>query len=416
MRQIKTWFLIPTIFIGMFIGYPLPDSGAEERSEEWVVKVVSVQGAVQARRAGEAQWVPVNLNDTYSLGDMIRVQERSRAAIILPKEIVLRLDQKTTITFSGVEKEETFLLQILNGAAHFFSRFPWILKVFTPFVNATVEGTELFIRVLPNQTFLSIFQGRVAAVNDLGSLILTSGQSAIAEKGQAPTPRVVVRPRDVVQWALYYPPIIDYRPVDFPGADWQAMVRRSIEFYWEGDLAGAFSSLEGAPVDIRDPRFFTYRAALLLSVGRVEEAKVDIERALNLDPRNSHAFALQSIIAVVQNKKDRGLDLARKAVELDPESSTARVALSYAQQTHFDLQGALASLQKALKMDPENALAWARMAELWLSFGYLDRALEAAQEAVALNPNLARTQTVLGFAYLTQIKTQDAKEVFEKAI
>jgi len=58
----------------------------------------------------------------------------------------------------------------------------------------------------------------------------------------------------------------------------------------------------------------------------------------------------------------------------------------------------------------------ARLSELWLSLGDLDRALETANRAVALNPNIARTQTVLGFAYLTQIKTADAKQAFEKAI
>ena len=67
-------------------------------------------------------------------------------------------------------------------------------------------------------------------------------------------------------------------------------------------------------------------------------------------------------------------------------------------------------------MEPENALAWARLSELWLSFGSLDEALKAANRAVELNPNVARTQTVLGFAYLTQVKTRLAKEAFEKAI
>ena len=33
-----------------------------------------------------------------------------------------------------------------------------------------------------------------------------------------------------------------------------------------------------------------------------------------------------------------------------------------------------------------------------------------------LNPELSRTQTVLGFAYLTQIKTKESKEAFGKAI
>ena len=69
-----------------------------------------------------------------------------------------------------------------------------------------------------------------------------------------------------------------------------------------------------------------------------------------------------------------------------------------------------------MKREPQNALAWARLAELHASFGELGKALDAAQKAVALEPNLARTQTVLGYAYLMQVKTRQAREAFEKAI
>jgi Flp pilus assembly protein TadD len=346
----------------MVAGSLASSAAAAEMCVEWVARVVSVQGSVEAQRAGATQWQPVRLHDTYCPGDMLRVQERSRAAIILRNEAILRLDQHTTLTFAGLEPEQTSLLDLLRGAVHFLSRIPRSLKVITPFVNGAVEGTEFFVKVEPDQTFLSVFEGRVAAANAAGSLELTSGQAAIARAGQAPVLRVVVHPRDAVQWALYYPPILDVRPADFPGeTGWQVMLRRSIQAYQEGDLPGALASLAGAPENIRDPRFFTYRAALLLSVGRVDEARGDIDRALQLDPRNSHALALQAIIAVVHNRPDEALDLGRKAVELDPQSAVARVALSYAQQARFDLQGALASLQEAARLRPENALVWARL-------------------------------------------------------
>ncbi|MCK5647235.1 MAG: tetratricopeptide repeat protein, partial [Anaerolineales bacterium] len=61
-------------------------------------------------------------------------------------------------------------------------------------------------------------------------------------------------------------------------------------------------------------------------------------------------------------------------------------------------------------------MAWARLAELWSSFGDLDKSLKAAKKAAALDPNLSRTQTVLGFAYLTQVMTIESKNAFEKAI
>ncbi|HEX3034421.1 MAG TPA: TonB-dependent receptor [Thermodesulfobacteriota bacterium] len=379
--------------------------------------MVSVQGTVESQKAGETQWQTVKLNDTYCPGDKIRVGERSRADVALGNQSVLRLNSNTAITLEGVKEERTSLVDLLKGAAHFFSRGPRSLEVRTPFTFAGVRGTEFFISVEEDKTFLTIFEGEVLAANEDGTLTLTGGQSAVAEAGKAPVLRVVARPRDAVLWALYYPPVIYIRPDEFPaGPEWQGMVRKSIGFYLKGDLQKAFESIEDVPEDVRDPRFFAYRASLLLSVGRVDEAGVDIEKAMDLDPNDSNALALQTIIAVVQNEKEKALNVAQKAVEADPNSATALIALSYAQQAGFDLEGAQASLEKAVGLEPENALAWVRLAELWLSFGELDKALEAAQKAVNLEPDLSRTQTVLGFAYLTQVKTKRARDAFEKAI
>jgi tetratricopeptide (TPR) repeat protein len=330
---------------------------------------------------------------------------------------VLRLNANTTITIEGVKEERTSVVDLLKGAAHFFSSGPNSLEVRTPFTTAGVRGTEFLVSVEEDKALLSVFEGTVLAANEAGSLMLTGGQSAVAETGKAPVLRVVVRPRDAVQWALYYPPVLYLRPDDFQaGINWQGMVRESIEFYNRGDIQGAFDSIKDVPEGISDPRFFAYRSSLLLAVGRVDEAGADIERALSLSPKYSGAFALQAIIAVVQNEKEKALEVAEKAAETDPNSATALIALSYAQQARFDLEGARASLERAVELEPENALAWARLAELWSSFGDLDKALRSAQKAVALEPNLSRTQTVLGFAYLMQVKTKEAKNALEKAI
>jgi tetratricopeptide (TPR) repeat protein len=420
MQRLTARLLVPALVAAIVVAAFVTCGGAAETCEEWVARVVSVQGRVQALRIGQVRWLPVALDDRYCAGDVIWVQEQSRAAVVLRNDAILRLDQNTAITFTPVEEEEqSFWIKLIKGAAHFFSRTPRSLRVATPFVNGAGEGTEFFVRVGPDEAFVSVFEGRVAVTNEAGGLLLKSGESALARADQPPRPEVVVRPRDAVQWALYYPPVVDYRPADFAGGaenGWEEMVRHSLEFYWKGDLARAFAGLEGAPEDLRDPRFFTYRAALLLSVGRVEEANREIERALKLYPSYSQALALQAVIAVAQNRKETALELAKKAVDLAPQAAVARVALSYAQQASFDLNGALASLQEAVKLGPHNALAWARLAELWLSFGYLDRALEAARTAVSLDPDLARTQSVLGFAHLTQIEIEGAKRAFHRAI
>ncbi len=418
MKKNSTTILIGIIVLSILMGHLFSNVTHAGDCDEWVAKVVSVQGDIQAKKAGTTQWMPVKLNETFCPGDMLRVQNRSRAAVILSNESIARLDQNTSVTFKEVEEKKVSLIDIIKGAAHFFSRVPRSLRITTPFVNAAVEGTEFFVQVAADQTLISVFRGRVAAANDAGSISLGNGQVAIAKAGKAPMSHLVVNPRDAVRWAVYYPAVIDYKAADFEGSDgtWQGKVRKSLRFYREGDLKNAFSSLEGVPKSISDARFYTYRAGLLLTVGRVDEADTDIKKALSLDAANSNALALQSIIAVTHNKKEEALDLANKAVAQDSNSSAAKVVLSYAQQAGFNVQGALQSLQEAVALSPEDALAHARLSELWMSVGNPDKALEEAQKAASLNPNLARTQTVLGFAYLAQIKTTDAMAAFEKAI
>ncbi len=416
MKHFNVRVLIVSLGLSICSAFLFAGAALGQSCEQWGGKIVSVQGVVQVQKASESKWMPVGLNATYCPGDMIRVLKNSRAAIVLSNETLFRLDQNTTVTFTGVEKEKTFLIEILKGVTHFFSRQPRRLKVVTPFLNAAVEGTEFYVRVAQDQTFITIFEGRVAASNKAGSLVLAGGQSAVAVAGKAPVLRVVVRPRDAVQWALYYPPIIDYKVAEYQPGPAAQTIQQALDSYWKGDLAGAFTALERVPRTHRDARYLNLRAGLLLTVGRVDEARSDIEQTLKLNPRNGTAFALRSIIEVVQNEKDQALKLANEAAQIDLQSPVPRVALSYAYQANFEIKKALESAKKAAELDPENSLAWARVSELELSAGELDRALKAARKAVDRNPDLARTQTVLGFAYLTQIKIKDAKKAFKKAI
>ena len=83
MKRIQLWVLSLVLWLILGAGSSTSVAAAAETCEEWVAKVVSVQGSVEAQRAGETQWQPVRLHDTYCSGDTIRVQERSRAAIVL---------------------------------------------------------------------------------------------------------------------------------------------------------------------------------------------------------------------------------------------------------------------------------------------------------------------------------------------
>jgi tetratricopeptide (TPR) repeat protein/outer membrane protein assembly factor BamB len=264
---------------------------------------------------------------------------------------------------------------------------------------------------------VAVFEGIVATSNAHGSLDLNAGQSAMARPGEAPEPFVMVRPRDAVQWALYYPPILalhgdssdSARP--FPEA-----IERALADSSRGDTAGAFARLDAVPERERGALFHLVRAALLLNVGQVDEAALDIDTALAKDPDASLAYALRAVIAVAQNDTERALADGRRAVELSPRSAPALIALSYAEQSSFRLEAARDTLLKAVEAQPQDALAWARLAELWLALGYRRQALEAAGRASELAPDLSRTEIVHGFAALAAFRPVIAKEAFERAI
>ncbi|HBV21854.1 MAG TPA: TonB-dependent receptor [Nitrosomonas sp.] len=350
-------------------------------------QVVSVQGTVELRRMRETVWSPVEIDTQLCAGDQIRVRNHSRAALRLMNDSMLRLDQKTTITFPADKKNKTLsLMDLINGAMHIITRTPKPFEVKTPFMNAGVEGTEFFVDVDEQRTQLVVYEGRVSAANNFGNLTLESREAAIAYKNQPPRKTIMINPEDAVQWALYYPAIIDY---------WS---KTNIDF------------------DTNNVRAQIDLATRLLTLGSVNEAKTIITDVLAVEPNNSDAYALEAIIALTQNDKDKALEMALRAVELDETSAAAKLALSYVQQAYFEIEVALTNVQQAAELDPQNALIWARLAELQLSDNALDLALDAAQEAVRLNPTIARTQTVLGFAYLTKINTKKAQHIFSKAI
>jgi tetratricopeptide (TPR) repeat protein len=351
--------------------------------------LVSLQGSVDVQRKGQSEWAIVALDDSFCPGDSLRTRSDSRADVLLGDQSVLRVRENTTLVVEGITSESSYVLDLLQGAAHFFSRQgARNLEVKTPFTVAGVRGTEFSIDVSDSDAVVRVFKGSVLAANSVGSLALADGQTAVVEKGLPPVLKLEAKPRDAVRWTLYYQPVL-YTPPSARGA---------------------------ASADSASLRSLNQSASQNLATGNVDAAMADLDQALAANPHDADALALRTIVALAQNDKEEASRAAEQAVAADPTSPAARIALSYAAQAHFDLEGARAALEEAVTLSPDNALAWARLAEIRSSLGESRAALEAAERAATIDPELARTQTVLGFAYLTRIDVDEATAAFEKAI
>jgi tetratricopeptide (TPR) repeat protein len=375
-------------------------------------RVVSVQGTVEILRSGGANWERVaRLNTPVCAGDQLRAGLLSRAAIFISPETLVRLDQNTTLAILSQTEQETVVEFKQDdatrsrasraracGIGYFITRFPRKFRVRTPFYNAVVEGTEFQVALQCDRGDLSVFEGKVVA-EDLTSaanrVVLESGQSVSVGSGEAPKAvKVLVKPADAVQWAVYYPPISD-APV-------------SVEAVLAEDCA-VIAGPDRAACVVR-------HAEGLLRVGRVAEAGAELDRLLESQSNNAEALALNAVIAIAKIDKTRALELATRATQVSPQSFRAWVALSYARQAGFRLEDALSAANKAGELAPKSALVRARVAELLMSLGRIREAEREARQAVNLNPNESRAHLILGFAHLAQIDTKAAKQDFNTAI
>jgi tetratricopeptide (TPR) repeat protein len=411
MGHMPSWLRIAAISIALI---QLQAGMARAQECPTVGQLYSIDGEVSVQRHGA--WQRGVLNQSLCAHDAVRTGSLSRAAVMLVNEAVLRIDQNSTVYLTDVatDEQKPSLLDLTRGAFQSFSRRPHALEVNTPYLNAAVQGTEFVIRTESGETTLTTFEGVVRASNKSGSTSVASGQSVSAGAGQAPRPFILVRPWDAVQWGLYYPPILAISGTDTTNL--RPELATSLERAKRHDIAGALAALDRVSADERDDSFYVLEAALLLSVGRVDEARKIIDQAIARNAGAGLAYALRAVIEVVQNEKTKALADAKRGVELEPNAAAPRIALSYAQQANFDLKGARDTLLEATTLQPESALAWARLGELWLMFGYRKRAREAAETGVRLAPDLERVHLVFGFAALTEFRTKMAREAFERAI
>ncbi len=234
-----------------------------------VARIVSMQGVVEMRRAGRQDWAPVTRLDTpVCQGDVVHAGPRSRAALVILPEKFVRLDQNSTVSIS-IEGDETVVEFFQDettprdacGAGYFITRFPRKFKVRTPFVNAAVEGTEFLVSMSCSATSVAVFEGKVSAETLLANaerFVLSSGETLSAGPGEPPAIKVLVKPVDAVQWALYYPPL------SAPGPG-----------------VGPDQQCDQSAPDERS-RCLMVRAEQRLRVGRVDEAQADIDASLKL--------------------------------------------------------------------------------------------------------------------------------------
>jgi tetratricopeptide (TPR) repeat protein len=409
MRTAVFWLLVGACF------QPL-GAASQTRCEVGAGTIVSAEGEVSTvgPAGGSVQSVAARAETRLCPGDTVLVGPRSRAAVRLEDTgQVIRLDQGTTLRVLSPRQSGRPLLDLSRGIIDLFSPGNRPLDVQTPYVTAGVEGTEFFVRVDPSRKIaeVGVIDGRVGLENAQGRLSLTAGEAAVAQPGVAPR-RIEIRPRDQVRWAIHYPPAMWELPA--AGAPIDPRVYRAWQAWQASDLlsavreVNAIRSTEGLNAVSLD-----YLAAILISLGRVEEASSLLDRSVRLDSASPRAPALRAIVDVARNQPQQAAQAADAAAALAPASPAARIAQSYALQSGLRLEEARTALRAATP--PDDPLVQARLGEVEFYLGNIGAARKAAERAIAAAPALSRPRSILGFVELAQFRFSAAEDVFRGA-
>lgn len=356
------------LFVFLFLFLSFSNLYAQE-----IATLESTQGIVEARYFPAKEWKDTQIGASFKSNDALQTGINSRAAVLFIDGILVRLNETTILEISAPN------LAMKSGTAYFFSRQPRQFPVIeTPTVSAAIRGTEFVVEADSDRSVISVLDGEVECSNAYGAVTAGSGEQAITEKGQAPVKAILVRPLDAVQWALYYPPILD------------------------------ISDVKAYPNEL------LHKSSVYLSTGQVKKAEAVLEEITS--PRPSEYFSQKSIISIVNNRKEEALDFAKKAIEDNSNSASAALAMSYVQQSLFKLEDALHWTKQAVRLKPDNPFCLSRLAELELGFGHIKAAMDAIDKAISISPDDPHVLTVLGFTYLVQYETDKALDVLKKAI
>jgi tetratricopeptide (TPR) repeat protein len=371
------------LFLGVTLAIGSVGWAAAPPDPTKLAKVASVQNVVETRHSPD--WNKAVVDEALKGGDRVRTGPASRASILYADDTLQRIDEKTEIEVVAPSTGNNGILKVLGGRTYFTSRKPKDFgRVETPTVTAAIKGTEFSVDVAEGgATTITMMEGVVLASNDQGSVEIGAGEKATVEPGKAPVKSVVVRPRDAVSWALYYPPVVS-------GTDRARL---------------ATMGEDGASLT---------KASELLATGQVTEAKslIDSVKTKN-DPV---ALSLASVIALTEDRKDDARKLAGQAVEADAKSPAAALASSFVAQADFDIDRAAQLAEKAATLAPDDAVALSRLAELRMAQGDVRGAEDAAKRALSRAPGDARALTVMGFIELAKLRTPAAAEKFSAAL
>jgi tetratricopeptide (TPR) repeat protein len=195
--------------------------------------------------------------------------------------------------------------------------------------------------------------------------------------------------------------------------------RRILSFSVLATLVVLLSTLPGPfPQEKVDYEAAFYRnvAANELKRGKIQQALVHTDKALQLMPEFGSAHATMGDVLTEMGRTDEAIEYFNRAVQLKPNLAHPHLSLGVAMAKQNNLDQAINHFSQVLRIDPRSRKALLYLGMIYSGQGEFEQAVECFTKLVKLEPNSALAQSNLGYALFQQGKLDEAIEYFNRAL
>lgn len=365
--------------------------GTAPAADTPAAEVVALVGRGETRASGAPAWQPAALAQKLAGGADMRTLALSSAALLLADRTQIRMSANAELRLCDAQAERSLLELIAGRLWARTKRNPANLQLQTPAALAVVRGTDWDVQVEEGgRTTLTVLSGQVEFSNAYGRVDLGPAEQGTAVPGQAPTKRLLVNPRERVQWVAAYPSDpVHWEEFQRPGlAGPLAAVRADVEAgRWararerllvldsgraggagvalaladlevaDGQLDAAQARLADAWSGTQDPRTAARRAELLMALDRSAEARAWLDATRAQAPEATPLLLADADWHRLEGRGEAALALYREAAERAQgarQQAAAQAGLGRVLLERGDLHAGRTALARAVELAPGN--------------------------------------------------------------
>ncbi|MFC1708970.1 fused MFS/spermidine synthase [Candidatus Omnitrophota bacterium] len=189
-----------------------------------------------------------------------------------------------------------------------------------------------------------------------------------------------------------------------------------------GNLKGVMLTDDFAPTDYLLKEVFSRKGEYglcvkmmdigmgLLQEKKVDEAMVQFERVLRVDPDFVGAHVNIGSFKIWQGQYGRAVEHFQKALNIDPEAQSAIIGLGNVFKRQGRLNEAIEMYRKELEIDPKISYMYLGIGNILIEQGKLGEAIENYNKALEIEPGLQSARKNLGIAVKQLSQIDEAEE------